>query len=520
MELRLNIVQLPDGITGIDAQKVFGEDGGTIGRAETNDWILPDPEKYISSCHCKIQYEDNQYYLIDSSTNGTFTGAEKELIGAGNRVPVSDLMRIVVGDYEIQAQLIANQASHDNQAGVGRFGPFADFQNPAPPPPGSLFTEPANNQISQDDGSQEASVFFPGASQNALLLDQEGVLDPIEALDKANNQAAGPGSVDDSHLFHGQGDNAPPVDQAFNPPGMVPHDKIPDDWDNTEMGYLSRKEASESNSLLEPPIVPVDSIPAKSQIRPKPTANKTPAIQPAKQKTGKPRGKDKKKSAVNKPMQEQPTVIRTKTKAVSQPPSKDLLGALGIDAQGLSKQQISLLNQLTGTFVRQTIDGLLQVLRARNMIKNELRLAVTTVQPTDNNPLKFAATVDEAIEHLFVQQGEAYMPPIQSVKESFDSLADNQLAILAGMRAAFAKVMKNFDPVELSRQFDMQSGGGLFGGGKKIRYWDSYLEYYQSLTKESEGAFQLLFGEEFIKAYEGQILKLEFARKKTNGKTK
>lgn len=520
MELRLNIIQLPDGITGIDAQKVFGESGGTIGRADTNDWILPDPEKYISSCHCKIQYEDNQYYLIDSSTNGTFTGAEKELIGAGNRVPVSDLMRIVVGDYEIQAQLVTNQASQNNQDGAGRFGPFADLENSAPPPPSDLLTEPANNQILQDDGSQGAGLFLPGADQNALLSDQEGVLDPIEALDKANNQAASPGLVDDSHLFHGQGDNAPPVDQAFNPPGMVPHDKIPEDWDHTEMGYLSRKEASESNSLLESPIIPVESKPVKSQIRPKPTVKGTPVKKPVKQRTGELQGTVKKKAAVKKPKQQQPTANHEQTAAVSQPPSKDLLGALGIDAQGLSQQQISVLNQLTGTFVRQTIDGLLQVLRARNMIKNELRLSVTTVQPTDNNPLKFAATVDEAIEHLFVRQGKAYMPPIQSVRESFDSLADNQVAILAGMRAAFAKVMKNFDPVELSSQFDMQSGGGLFGAGKKIRYWDSYLEYYRNLTKESESAFQLLFGEEFIKAYEGQILKLEFARKKTKGKTK
>lgn len=511
MELRLNIVQFPEGITGIDAQKVFGESGGTIGRAETNDWILPDPEQYISASHCKVQYEGQQYYLIDSSTNGTFTGLEKTLIGAGNRVLVNDLMRIVVGDYEIQAQLIpkADADSQDNPIGAG---PFADFENPAPSS-GNSVTEPANHQTLQNDVSQEDGLLFPGVRQSAPLLDQEGVLDPMAALDKADMQAAGLGLVDNSHRFQGQGDNASPMDQAFNSPGIVPQDKIPEDWNHTEMGYPSRKEASESNGFVAPSITPVE-----RQIRPEPIVNETPVKRSLRQKTAKPQGKVKKKAAINQPMQEKPTAIRTKTKVASQPPSKDLLGALGIDAQGLSKQQLALLNQLTGTFVRQTIDGLLQVLRARNMIKNELRLSVTTVQPTDNNPLKFAATVDEAIEHLFIRRGEAYMPPIQSVRESFDSLADNQLAILAGMRAAFAKVMKNFDPVELTRQFDRQSGGGLFGAGKKMRYWDSYLEYYQSLTRESESAFQLLFGEEFIKAYEGQILKLEFARKNTEGK--
>ena len=35
-------------LVGDDAVREFTEEGGTIGRSLTNDWILPDPDRYIS----------------------------------------------------------------------------------------------------------------------------------------------------------------------------------------------------------------------------------------------------------------------------------------------------------------------------------------------------------------------------------------------------------------------------------------------------------------------------------------
>jgi type VI secretion system protein len=52
----------------------------TIGRSSDNDWVLPDPERLVSSQHCVIQYKDGRYYLTDNSTNGV------ELVNAGIRM--------------------------------------------------------------------------------------------------------------------------------------------------------------------------------------------------------------------------------------------------------------------------------------------------------------------------------------------------------------------------------------------------------------------------------------------------
>ena len=44
-------------MVGDDVVRVFDEDGGTIGRSLQSDWILPDPDRYISSQHATIDYK-------------------------------------------------------------------------------------------------------------------------------------------------------------------------------------------------------------------------------------------------------------------------------------------------------------------------------------------------------------------------------------------------------------------------------------------------------------------------------
>lgn len=42
----------------------------TIGRGPDCGWVLPDPERLVSSHHCTVQSRDGSFYLTDTSTNG------------------------------------------------------------------------------------------------------------------------------------------------------------------------------------------------------------------------------------------------------------------------------------------------------------------------------------------------------------------------------------------------------------------------------------------------------------------
>ncbi len=101
MALRLKIVSEHREIVGNDAVREFGDEGGTIGRSLKNDWILPDPDRFISSRHAAIDCRGGMYYLADLSSNGVYVNDEAEPVGKGIPRRLFDGDRLRLGDFEI-----------------------------------------------------------------------------------------------------------------------------------------------------------------------------------------------------------------------------------------------------------------------------------------------------------------------------------------------------------------------------------------------------------------------------------
>ena len=72
MSLKLRVISDHHKALGRRSSKLFGVTGGRIGRAQDNDWVLPDPDRYVSSHHCKIVFRAGKWILEDTSTNGVF----------------------------------------------------------------------------------------------------------------------------------------------------------------------------------------------------------------------------------------------------------------------------------------------------------------------------------------------------------------------------------------------------------------------------------------------------------------
>ncbi len=140
---------------------------------------------------------------------------------------------------------------------------------------------------------------------------------------------------------------------------------------------------------------------------------------------------------------------------------------------------------------------------------------VTTIQPVENNPLKFSATVDDALENMFLKSGSSYKKPVDAILDGFHGIADHQIAILAGIRAAFKGAIDRFEPAKLEKRFDKQNSSALdfILLLKKAKNWNQFVQYYQDLTDDMDNSFQYLFGDEFVQAYEDQLQKLLVARK-------
>jgi type VI secretion system FHA domain protein len=110
MTLRLSVVSEHGIRLGPHSTKVFGVHGGTIGRATDNAWILPDPERYLSGKHVRIDFRAGTYVLVDTSSNGTYVNGAQVPLGKYHDYVLKDGDYIRLGEYEL---LVSIDKSND-----------------------------------------------------------------------------------------------------------------------------------------------------------------------------------------------------------------------------------------------------------------------------------------------------------------------------------------------------------------------------------------------------------------------
>jgi type VI secretion system FHA domain protein len=101
MTLRLSVVSEHAIRLGERSTKVFGVHGGSIGRGTDNDWILPDPERYLSGKHVRIDFRAGSYVLVDTSSNGTYVNGAQVPLGKYHDYVLKDGDYVRLGEYEM-----------------------------------------------------------------------------------------------------------------------------------------------------------------------------------------------------------------------------------------------------------------------------------------------------------------------------------------------------------------------------------------------------------------------------------
>jgi type VI secretion system FHA domain protein len=198
-------------------------------------------------------------------------------------------------------------------------------------------------------------------------------------------------------------------------------------------------------------------------------------------------------------------------------PDSDALLRQLIQAAGIEGVEPSVeLAQTLGSVLRVAVDGLMEVLRARERVKGDIRVRGTTFKPQDNNPLKFSANVDDAFHNLLVKRNAAYLTPADAVDDALRDVRDHQAAIVAATRVAFESMLAQFDPTHLQDEFDRQiKKSSILGAPAKLRYWDLYREKYGAMLKDADATFRAIFGDAFATAYEENVERLQaLARKR------
>ncbi|HEV2701595.1 MAG TPA: type VI secretion system-associated FHA domain protein TagH [Steroidobacteraceae bacterium] len=454
MLLALSVISHQSQHLGAASYRVFDARGGSIGRIEGNDWVLPDPDKLVSSRHANIRFVRDAFYLEDVSTNGTGYNAPQSVVPRGQLQPLNDGDHLFVGDFEILVQLVAEApAAAPLAVDISATAQLAALRPPSGGALEDLLSEPSRPAVPPIMPISPTPAPVPVAPAYA---------------------PAAPAQVPEMRTPPAPAMVAPTATGAPAPmPAPTPPGALPDNWDLTGFN-LAPAAAAPMPATAAP--MPLMAVPTPMV----PSAPASAAIPPG-------------YAAVPGPT----------------PDVAQLFASLGLQAQQVPPETLAQLGQI----LRVVVQGLTEVLLARKQVKDNFRMAMTIIRPVENNPLKFAATPEDALYTLFVKRNPGYLGPVEAFKEAFDDLSFHQLATLAGMRAAFFATLQRFDPDALEAHWAKAAGkkAGLFGGGKAA-LWEQFCQHYSRVTHDSEANFQQIFGEAFVRAYDDQIRKLQDAR--------
>ena len=101
MALRLTVISEQSAALGDRATLILDKAGGTIGRADDNDWVLPDAQRFISAHHARISYRNGSFIVEDTSTNGLFINDELDPVGRLGPQPLRPGDTLRMGGYRI-----------------------------------------------------------------------------------------------------------------------------------------------------------------------------------------------------------------------------------------------------------------------------------------------------------------------------------------------------------------------------------------------------------------------------------
>ena len=174
MYLTLEVVSPNGAALGQNRRIVVGEQGATIGRGRTNDWVIDDP--YISREHACIRYVNGAFYLEGIGKNllairdphTTIPNNEPQVLRSGER--------FFLDHYEIEATLSTGQQRAAPPPPLE--DPFAD-EFPSAPPPRPVAPRRAvpdvRGALDARDGAEDVRALFGIGTQKP-----EPTLDPVD----------------------------------------------------------------------------------------------------------------------------------------------------------------------------------------------------------------------------------------------------------------------------------------------------------------------------------------------------
>ena len=90
----------------------FDPRGGCLGRDDSCELLLPDPQRHVSRLQARIEFDGQGFVLVDLGSNPT--RVDGQVLGRGRRLPLAGGERLAIGDYELEVVALTRGA-HSSQ---------------------------------------------------------------------------------------------------------------------------------------------------------------------------------------------------------------------------------------------------------------------------------------------------------------------------------------------------------------------------------------------------------------------
>lgn len=479
-----------------------GTEGGTLGRNPECDLVLPDPKRYTSSVHARIEFDRDGFTLTDRSTNGTYHNSPKTLIGKNRSVSLDQGDRLFIGDFVLRVD-VEDDESDEASAGPAS-GATSQFDR------GDDFDAGRDGDTDGDSDSQPWD-----AGEFSVPWEGDGT-EP-----NANEREANSGADDDDGASFSQS----PEREYFAAPSVSASggDAIPDDWDDFLTGFHDPSQAAKPESASSPapeqtprPDADRQSGSDTDSRRHEPndgagrkdaadrrTADETDTpfadAEPAPEERFEP--PEARDSTPPEPESlEEPPPAEASSESPAQAPTRDERP----QAPGPSRAGGSASDARIREILEVVTDGLMGLLQGRAEIKNEFRIAQTRFVRSENNPLKFSPDADEALKRILAEEDSpGFLTGRRAFEDAFDDIQAHQLAILSAVQRAIEAAVSQFEPAQIEKKLERISPiSARTPGLRAAKCWNLFSMHYDEVAGKMRDDARQLFLAEFAEAYE------------------
>jgi type VI secretion system FHA domain protein len=430
----------------------------SIGRGPDNDVILPDPTRFMSRAHCRIEASGSGYAVIDCSQHGVFLNQSGVRLSKGVPTPIHAGDRLEFAGYAVVVNELRPNKPNDQGIEIAPAPrhPFVDSMEDRPvgPPAGDTngvdptdlpsFGQDQSNQDQSNNGafemSRDALLKFPDERDEDWASGWRAAEPASHAAARPAEPADDLGDLKDLRDLSWARGPAPSRQEPSPPPMPDRGEKYPD----PEILWPELLDQAES-------IVPAD----RSLIA-------------------------------------------------------ALMTSAGLPDSRLNEAESVALMRRLGRMLAVLVPGLMRLLEVRRATKQEFHLERTTIAARDINALKLGGAPAETMRRLLLGEDADFLSLDEAVSQALKDLGSHEMGVIALMRESLKTVIGRFEPDTLEARLNRSSLlANILPHARKARYWEMFKTLHDEVTRELEEDLDKIFDADLVKAYQSQIDRLK-----------